>query len=143
MTSVHHFGMTVRDLDETKAFYGKYFDFKGSEDDPTIIDDWFAEGVATEGAQVRLGWLNRDDAVIELHQYVQPRLDNVLGAKITDIGAPHIAFRVEDLDAMCDRLEGGGVPFYSRPVEVTKDGSVPELAGVRWVYCVDPNGYIV
>jgi catechol 2,3-dioxygenase-like lactoylglutathione lyase family enzyme len=141
--TVHHFGMTVADIEQTQAFYGRHFGFEGSDDTITIVDDWFAEGVDHEGAQVKIGWLRRDDAVIELHEYIRPSETRPLKADITDLGAPHIAFRVDDIDAVRERLQADGVRFYSAPVKVTPDGSAPQLAGVRWCYCEDPNGYIV
>jgi catechol 2,3-dioxygenase-like lactoylglutathione lyase family enzyme len=141
--AVHHFGMTVANIEETQRFYSKYFDFDPSDESLLLTDEWFATGVAHDGAQVKIGWLRRDDAVLELHEYVSPDTQRKLAPDITDISAPHIAFNVDDIDAVHQRLSADGVRFYSAPVEVSADGCAPQLAGVRWCYCEDPNGYIV
>jgi catechol 2,3-dioxygenase-like lactoylglutathione lyase family enzyme len=140
---VHHFGMTVASIEETQEFYARHFGFGGSDESITITDDWFATGVDHEGAQVKIGWLRRDDAVIELHEYIRPSDNRRLKPDITDISAPHIAFKVDDIDEVREHLLADGVRFYSAPVEVTSDGSASQLGGVKWCYCEDPNGYIV
>jgi catechol 2,3-dioxygenase-like lactoylglutathione lyase family enzyme len=142
-TVVHHFGMTVADIEETQVFYGKHFGFAPSEESIILTEGWFGRGVAHAGAQAKIGWLRRDDAVIELHEYVEPTNGRKLSPDITDISAPHIAFKVDDIDAMREQLLADGVRFYSAPVEVSSDGSASQLGGIRWCYCEDPNGYIV
>lgn len=142
-TVVHHFGMTVADIKETQDFYEKHFGFVPSADSMLLTEDWFGTGVAHDGAQAKIAWLRRDEAVIELHEYVQPAGSRRLAADIADISAPHIAFKVDDIDAVREQLLADGVKFYSAPVEVSGNGATAELAGVRWCYCEDPNGYIV
>jgi len=142
-TVVHHFGMTVSDIGETQDFYRRHFGFVPSEESILLTQGWFGTGVAHEGAEAKIAWLRRDDAVIELHEYVKPGDARKLAPDITDIAAPHIAFKVDDIDAMRDQLLADGVRFYSEPVEVSGDGESAELGGIRWCYCEDPNGYIV
>jgi catechol 2,3-dioxygenase-like lactoylglutathione lyase family enzyme len=142
-TVVHHFGMTVANIEETQAFYGKHFGFAPSEESIQLTESWFGTGVAHEGAQAKIGWLRRDDAVIELHEYVEPKDTRKLAPDITDTAAPHIAFKVDDIDEIREQLLADGVRFYSAPVEVASDGSASQLGGIRWCYCEDPNGYIV
>jgi len=141
--AVHHFGMTVVDIEQTQEFYRKHFHFVPSDESMLLTQGWFGTGVAHQGAEVKIAWLRRDDAVIELHEYVQPKDGRKLTPDITDIAAPHIAFKVDDIDPIRAQLLADGVRFYSEPVEVTADGESAQLAGVRWCYCEDPNGYIV
>ena len=68
-TVVHHFGMTVADIKETQDFYEKHFGFVPSADSMLLTEDWFGTGVAHDGAQAKIAWLRRDEAVIELHGY--------------------------------------------------------------------------
>ena len=141
--AVHHFGMTVADIKRPRSSTRSTSGSPASDDVIVITDDWFATGVAHDGAQVKIGWLRRDDAVIELHEYIRPDDNRRLKPDITDIAAPHIAFKVDDIDAVRNKLLADGVRFYSAPVEVTSDGSASQLGGIRWCYCEDPNGYIV
>jgi catechol 2,3-dioxygenase-like lactoylglutathione lyase family enzyme len=48
-----------------------------------------------------------------------------------------VAFQVDDIEAAKADLEAKGVTFYSG-VNVVDDGV---LAGWRWVYFADPDGY--
>ena len=48
-----------------------------------------------------------------------------------------MAFQVDDIAAAKAELEAGGIEFYSE-VNVVNDGV---LAGWRWVYFADPDGY--
>jgi catechol 2,3-dioxygenase-like lactoylglutathione lyase family enzyme len=52
-------------------------------------------------------------------------------------GASHIAFKVDDIHAAKQALEAKGVKFFS-DVNVVDEGV---LAGWRWVYFADPDGY--
>jgi catechol 2,3-dioxygenase-like lactoylglutathione lyase family enzyme len=136
--------MTVKSIDETQRFYAKHFGFTPSRKEPLLISDsWFGEGVEHEGAQVKIGWLRRDDAAIELHEYVVPADGRRLGSHVVDIGAPHLAFKVDDIDAVYAGLAADGIRFYSAIQEVAAAGSAAEIGGIRWCYCEDPNGYIV
>jgi hypothetical protein len=53
------------------------------------------------------------------------------------IGASHVAFQVADIRAAKADLESAGVEFYS-DINVVDEGV---LAGWRWVYFSDPDGY--
>ena len=53
------------------------------------------------------------------------------------IGASHVAFQVDDIQAAKAALEAEGIQFYSG-INVIDDGV---LAGWRWVYFADPDGY--
>jgi catechol 2,3-dioxygenase-like lactoylglutathione lyase family enzyme len=140
----HHFGMTVSSIADTQRFYSKHFGFTPSKQEPLLISDsWFGDGVEHPGAQVKIGWLRRDDAVIELHEYVVPADERRVTPHIADVGAPHIAFSVDDIDEVYAGLAADGIRFYSPPQEVLPDGSAAALGGIRWCYCEDPNGYIV
>lgn len=56
---------------------------------------------------------------------------------MSSLGASHVAFLVEDIEAKKAALEATGIEFYSE-VNVVDEGV---LAGWRWVYFEDPDGY--
>jgi catechol 2,3-dioxygenase-like lactoylglutathione lyase family enzyme len=141
----HHFGMTVASIADTQRFYSTHFGFIPSKQEPLLISDaWFGEGIEREGAQLKVAWIRRDDAVIELHEYVVPADAPRVKPHIENVGAPHIAFSVPDIDTVYSRLVDDGIRFYSPPKEVAPEGSAGgALGGIKWCYCEDPNGYIV
>ena len=54
-----------------------------------------------------------------------------------NLGASHVAFQVDDIQARKAELEAQGIEFFS-DVNVVDEGV---LAGWRWVYFADPDGY--
>jgi catechol 2,3-dioxygenase-like lactoylglutathione lyase family enzyme len=74
---------------------------------------------------------------LELLEYKNPPSETAGPLKSSNRGASHVAFLVEDVEAKKVELEAKGIEFYS-PVNVVDDGV---LAGWRWVYFNDPDGY--
>src|SRR5205823_6998252 len=77
------------------------------------------------------------DTTVELLEYQAPASETVTPLASNNVGASHIAFLVDDIEAKRAELEAKGIEFYS-PVNVVDDGV---LAGWRWVYFSDPDGY--
>ena len=77
------------------------------------------------------------DTTLELLEYKSPPSETTMPLKSNSRGASHVAFLVDDIDARKAGLEAKGVEFYS-PVNVVDEGV---LAGWRWVYFNDPDGY--
>jgi catechol 2,3-dioxygenase-like lactoylglutathione lyase family enzyme len=74
--------------------------------------------------------------VIELFQYLAPS-GRVADVESKNVGAAHLCFIVDDLDALYARLRAEGVDsFVSPPVEV--DTGIN--AGGRALYLRDPDG---
>jgi len=77
------------------------------------------------------------DTMLELLEYRTPPSDTERPLLSHCRGATHVAFQVDDIAAAKAELEARGVEFYS-DVNVVDDGV---LAGWRWVYFADPDGY--
>jgi catechol 2,3-dioxygenase-like lactoylglutathione lyase family enzyme len=135
--------MTVSSIEETQRFYARHFGLVPSERPFAITDGWFGTGVARDGAHVKIGWLSQEHTLIELHEYTVGGNTRRLDPHVTDTAAPHIGFKVDDIDGLVAQLKADGVEFYSDPVEVDGSGDAPQFAGIRFCYCRDPNGYIV
>jgi len=141
MRNVHHVGITVRDLDVSIAFYR---DLLGL---PFVVPPtpWFegndlARGLGVEppvALRVALFEVGDGQTWFEILQYRSPasRTDRALPQ--SDIGAGHVAFHVDDIEATYAELVAKGVPFNSAP-NVVEDGP---LAGWRWAYFRDPDGH--
>ena len=77
------------------------------------------------------------DTTLELLEYRSPPSETTMPLKSNNRGASHVAFLVDDIEAKKAALEAKGIEFYS-PVNVVDEGV---LAGWRWVYFSDPDGY--
>jgi hypothetical protein len=95
------------------------------------------EATKTPGAKTKFTMPKslRGDAILELIQYEFPRA-KASELKISDTGAPHLAFRVDNLDEAKKELESKGVKFNGAPIGV-EDGP---LKGRAFVYFSNPDG---
>jgi glyoxylase I family protein len=143
MRSVHHVGITVRDLDISVAFY---HDLMGLPfvvaPTPWFTGDNLARGLGIEppvALRIALFEVGEGSTWFEILQYQSPASRTERAPKQSDIGAAHVAFQVPDIDATYAELRARGVPFNSEP-NVVDDGP---LAGWRWVYLTDPDGHTI
>jgi catechol 2,3-dioxygenase-like lactoylglutathione lyase family enzyme len=72
-----------------------------------------------------------------LLEYKSPPSETTRPLDSNSIGASHVAFAVDDIEATKAELEAKGIEFFS-PVNIVDEGV---LAGWRWVYFSDPDGY--
>ena len=140
ITGVHHRGITVSDLDRSIDFYHGVLglDFV-TEPSPVFAGDELSQGVGVPNASLKLVLMRAGDATVELLQYCTP--DSPIDKPLpqNSLGAQHVAFLVDDIEATVQELEAKGVQFFS-PVNVVDEGL---LAGWRWVYFADPDGITV
>jgi catechol 2,3-dioxygenase-like lactoylglutathione lyase family enzyme len=139
VSGILHTGLTVSDLDRSVTFYR---DLLGLE----LIAQWESSQpylrtvVGYPDAELRIALLRMPGPAgaaghhIELLEYRRPR--GVRGDANTYIpGNGHVAFMVDDLDAIYRDLEGKGVRFKSAPVDITHGRN----AGGRAIYFFDPD----
>jgi len=138
MKALHHVGITVKDLDASIRFYHDILGLEFSnEPSPLFEGEDLGRGVGVPGAALRQVSLLVGDTTIELLEYKTPPSDTLRPLASNSLGASHVAFRVDDIEAAKADLEARGVSFYS-DVNVVDEGV---LAGWRWVYFEDPDGY--
>jgi len=138
MMSLHHVGMTVRDLEASVEFYCSVLGCRvrarseaaGGEELQTLT------GVA--GAEVAIADLDvPNGGYLELIQYLSPRAAPLEQDRPRP-GHTHLAFRTEDVDSIHRRLLARGAPVTSAPVTLHDPGS--EWDGARAFYATDPDG---
>lgn len=138
MKGQHHVGITVKDLDASIRFY---HDVLGlgfvNEPSPWFDSPDLGPAVGVPGAALRQVSMKLGDTTLELLEYRSPPSQTDGPLFSNNIGASHIAFQVDDIHATKAELEGKGIAFYS-DVNVVDEGV---LAGWRWVYFEDPDGY--
>ena len=138
MKGLHHVGITVKDLDASIRFYHDVLGLPFSnEPSPWFEDEGLGDAVGVPGAALRQVSLLLGDTTLELLEYKSPSSETSSPLLSNNIGASHVAFVVEDIHAKKAELEARGISFYS-DVNTVDDGV---LAGWRWVYFEDPDGY--
>jgi catechol 2,3-dioxygenase-like lactoylglutathione lyase family enzyme len=140
LCGTEHVGITVPDLDQAIDFFvnvlgcEEFFPLGPFRAD----DDWMAVhlGVHPLAEIKRMRYLRcANGSNIELFEYAAPD-QNRRHTRNCDIGACHLGFYVEDLDAAAAYLKDQGVEVQGEPTTMTEGPS----AGNRWVYFRAPWG---
>ena len=137
ITGIHHFALTVSDMDRSLAFYTGLFGLEVASD-REVERDYIEKITAVPGAHQRLVHLSGYGHRLELLEYKAPR-GEARARPLQDAGSAHVCFITDDLDAEVDRLQAAGVTFRSLPVVTT---SGPNKGG-RGIYVEDPDGNAV
>ena len=139
ITKGHHTGFTVRSLERSLAFYrdllGFQVVFQWNPQAPYIGELVGYAGVDLHSVILRIPG---SDVFLELLEYrgiPATAVDMANG----NIGNGHIAFNVDELDPLYERLTKAGVESVSRPVTPT----IGPNRGGRAVYMIDPDGFRV
>jgi catechol 2,3-dioxygenase-like lactoylglutathione lyase family enzyme len=138
MMSLHHVGLTVRDLRASVEFYC------------TMVGCRIrGQAAASAAAQLRLltGVADAEVAIVdldipgggqlELLQYLAPRCEPLAQTR-PQPGHTHLAFLTDDVEGMHRRLTERGAPVTSAPVTLVDPGS--EWDGAKAFYAMDPDG---
>jgi catechol 2,3-dioxygenase-like lactoylglutathione lyase family enzyme len=138
MKALHHVGITVADLDASIRFYHDVLGLQFSNEPSPWFDGLeLGPAVGVPGAALRQVSLLVGDTTLELLEYKSPPSETTKPLPSNNIGASHVAFLVDDVEATKSELEAKGIEFFS-DVNTVDDGV---LAGWRWVYFADPDGY--
>lgn len=141
VTGIHHTSLVVSDLEKSLKFYRDMLGMTIAVD-TEMSGEMLDREVALTGAQVRVVLLSHDGKppYVELLQYYSP-----LGkpyphdARCCDVGFPHIAVIVPDIQDVYRRLSQQGVKFTAPPQYVDAGA----FRGSQTVYCYDPDGIVV
>jgi len=134
--AVRHVGIVVVDLDRALGFYRDLLGLTVAREQDEG-GDYLARLTGLPGAAARTVKLAAPGGgMVELLRFTSHPA--VVGAEPSAAapGCSHVAFTVDDLEALYRRLTGAGVRFHAPPA-VSPDG------GARVAYCRDPEGTIV
>ena len=133
----HHHGFTVSDLDRSVSFYR---DLLGMElvriserrDLPS-----YDSILGYDQVHLNIAILRHpvNEFILELVQYVRPEVE-ARPQENRYLGASHVAFEVDDVDAMYAQLTEAGFGSINPPTDVDRDGVVV----ARAMYALDPDG---
>ena len=134
-----HVSVTCADLDRSLAFYHGVLGIPvrdrgvlaGAEIDVVLGHD----GVDGVFADLALG----EGRTLELLQYRRP-LGAPIQIEVHRPGAGHLALRVDDVDALAERLREAG---FAPGAAVTLDDPRSFWHGARILYVQDPDGAVV
>lgn len=135
-----HFSFTVGDIDRSVEFYagllGMEVITRQEQANPYTEKLVGMPGASLKVAMLRVpGWpVGPSRHHLELVEYVHPRGVKA-DVRTNNVGAPHLAFIVEDIHAEYDRLSAAGVRFKSEPVAITAGVNT----GGFTVYFLDPD----
>lgn len=130
-----HTGITVRDIEASLAFWHDVLGFKLLY--RARRTGTFAEEVTgVPEAEVEIAVLLGPGHKIELLQYIAPLHRAHLRPRSCDVGSVHIAFDVDNLEAVLTHIAASGW----RAVGIPQTIAGGARAGTRVVYVRDPDG---
>lgn len=136
---IDHAGITVASLEASLGFYRDLLGLRvigeGEDSGPELDAITGLSGLRMRYAELDLG----AGQLLEVIEF-QPPEGSALAQRPGDAGATHLALRVHDLDALCERLAAAGVTVPGRPTTITARGP---WNGARCVYVEDPDGRTV
>ena len=125
----------MSDLDKAIVFYSDAFGFEVVQTADWDRDMPLADlAVGLEETSARMAMLKAPNAYIELWQYRNPEPEDQR-SRPCDLGYPHIALQVRDIEAEYQRLSDAGMEFvHDSPVDFGTSSAV---------YGKDPFGNII
>ncbi len=139
LKGMHHHGFTVGDLTRSIRFYRDVLGLELIRESERSNLPSYDHMLGFKDVKLRVGLLkDKHDNLLELFQYLNPP-SAPRELKNNYIGSSHVAFEVDDIDAVYDRLVKAGHGAIAPPVDVVRDGR--KVA--RGIYALDPDGISV
>jgi len=134
--SVRHTGIVVRDLEKTANFYRAL----GFVDDNQALEEGEFIDQVTGLENTKLEWIKLktpDGYILELLQYhSHPENTEITQQKSNKLGSSHMAFSVDNIDRICEKIEQLG-GFIVNPPALTNDKKI------KVAYCHDLEGVLM
>ena len=102
-----------------------------------MLHDIFHFSFTVSDIEASIAWY-RDVLGLELVQYVHPK-GKAHRYALNDVGVPHVAFLVTDIQSMYERLANAGVRFRTPPIQITAGVN----RGGHVCYFHDPDGFLL
>ena len=136
ITAADHTGITVSNLERSLSFWQDVLGFELSH--RAHQKGEMAEQITgVRGAELLLAVLKTPGHKIELLEYRAPAdRKQQVDLRPCDVGSAHVAFVIDNLDAVLERIAASGWKAAGKPQTLT----VGPNAGRRVVYVRDPDG---
>jgi catechol 2,3-dioxygenase-like lactoylglutathione lyase family enzyme len=140
ITRADHTGFTVSSLDASLKFWVDVLGFRLVSRDHYPASEFLDNVVGVPGAELTLAMVEAPGGhLIELLEYSAPGDRQLLRPRACDVGSVHLAFLVDDLDALLARVENAGWMSLGRPQTVQG----PRRDGLRLFYARGPDGVTI
>jgi catechol 2,3-dioxygenase-like lactoylglutathione lyase family enzyme len=130
-----HTGITVSNLERSLAFWRDVLGFELSHR-AHHTGGLASEVTGVPGAEISLAVLKGYGHKIELLEYLAPAGRKQLDLRPCDVGSVHVAFTVDNLDAVLNAIAASGWHAAGKPQTLESGPN----AGKRVVYVRDPDG---
>lgn len=132
---VSHTGLTVSDLERSLQFYCGVLGFQvlfRAARQPSLMKTLAGD----PSGDVDAAFIQAPGYMLELVQFYQPQEGGHVRARTWDTGATHLAFYVDNLDAVVTTLSAAGGSAWREPLIV----NVGPQKGARIIQVRDPDG---
>jgi glyoxylase I family protein len=133
--ATNHTGITVSNLERSLAFWRDVLGFELSHR-AHQTGELAEEITGVPGAEISLAVLKAPGHKIELLEYLAPKDRKHVDLRPCDVGSVHVAFTVENLDAVLNAIAASGWCAAGKPQTLQSGPN----AGKRVVYVRDPDG---
>ena len=130
-----HTGITVSNLERSLAFWRDVLGFQLSHS-AHHTGDLASQVTGVSGAEISIAVLKGYGHKIELLEYLAPRDRKRIDVRPCDVGSMHVAFTVENLDAVLNAISASGWRAAGKPQTLRSGPN----AGKRVIYVRDPDG---
>jgi catechol 2,3-dioxygenase-like lactoylglutathione lyase family enzyme len=137
--SIDHTGFTVSSLEDSLAFWVDVLGFKLLYIQTFEKGPFIEEVVGVPGAALRLAMVEGPGHMIELLEYTSPDDRGTYKPRSSDVGSVHLAFYVENIDALVARVASVGWPPVGK-IQTVESG---ERKGLRLIYVRGPDGVTI
>jgi catechol 2,3-dioxygenase-like lactoylglutathione lyase family enzyme len=134
VSRIQHIGIPVSNLERSQKWYVEQLGLITGE--PIVAGgEATSRAVQVDDVQIKAVFLGvGDHTQVELLEYTSP-VGKPFELRNCDIGAVHICFEVDDIQAAYDELVANGVVFNAPPAYIDEG----LLAGVTFAYFRDPD----
>jgi catechol 2,3-dioxygenase-like lactoylglutathione lyase family enzyme len=134
---LHHIGIPVSSIERSLPWYRDVFGLLENKK-ATASGDEISTALEVPGAELNVVFLAVGDQVLlELLEYESPR-GRAFDRRNCDVGAVHVCFEVDDIDAAYTQLTELGVRFNHPPIRLGE--GLGDLSGYAFAYFRDPDG---
>jgi len=130
-----HTGITVSNLERSLAFWRDVLGFELSHR-AHQTGELAEEITGVPGAEISLAVLKAPGHKIELLEYRAPKDRKRIDVRPCDVGSAHVAFTVDNLDAVLKAIAASGWRTAGEPQTLSSGPN----AGKRVIYVRDPDG---